>query len=89
MAASQMYNSSKVAFSSWRKQATTCARDAASKFEAGPLRTSSAASEPLVRWRRLSLCTNNSDTLNCAATSPVMRPAWLQAAATRSRKSVE
>ena len=73
-AASQMPNSSSVASGCCRTQAPNCARAGASKHGAGPLRWGSAASEPLRRWRCNSLATNDTDTLNRAATAPTVRP---------------
>lgn len=42
-----------------------------------------------MRWRCSSFSTNETETLNWAATVSTVRPDWLQAAATRSRKSSE
>jgi hypothetical protein len=89
MAANQMQRSVSVASGSWRKQAVNCAWATAFRNGAGPLCCGKAATEPLVRWRRRNLRTNESDTLNCAANSPIVRPPCWQAAATRSRKSME
>ena len=54
--------------------ATTSARPDASRHGAGPPRKGSAASEPLVRWRCNSFSTKETETLNWAATAPLVRP---------------
>ena len=56
---------------------------------AGPGRGGKAATEPVVRWRCSSFSTNETETLNWAATAGTVRPGWAQVAATRVRKSSE
>ena len=84
-----MRNSASVASGSWRRQARTSSRARASRSGAGPLRGGKAATEPVVRWRCSSFSTNETETLNWAATAGTVRPGWAQAAATRARKSSE
>ncbi len=52
----------------------------------GPLVARAAATEPVVRWRCSTFSTNETETLNCAATATTVRPGWPHAVATRSCK---
>ena len=73
-AATHTRNSSRVASGCWRRQATKSARLDASRHGAGPPRKGRGASEPLVRWRCNSFSTKETETLNWAATAPIVRP---------------
>ena len=68
-AASQIRSSSSVASGCWRRQTSSCWRAGPSSWGAGPLRGASAANAPVVRWRRSSFSTNETETLNWAATA--------------------